>query len=121
MSVESRPAWRAIEVWLGAIRADDRRRLALGAAGVVLGLGLGYYHWFGLVLGGALVALPARTVGRGVAAALGLGLLELAVFVILLAGNGALGPAISTGTVGVVGVLVGLAGPVLGSLARAIV
>lgn len=106
---------------LATIRADDRHRVAVVAVGLVLGLGLGAVHWLGLVLGGAVVALPARTVPRGIAAGVGLGVLELAVFGGLLAAQGALGPALETGTVGGVAVAVGLVAPVLGSLVRGIV
>lgn len=113
-------AWTGLGDELRSLRADDRRRAAVVAAGVVLGLGLGSVHWLGLVLGGALVAMPARSVPRGLAAGFGLGVLELVVFGGLLAAQGALGAALSTGTVGLVGAAVGLAGPLLGSLVRGI-
>ncbi|MFB6354532.1 MAG: hypothetical protein ABEJ92_10665 [Halobacteriales archaeon] len=119
--MSARGALTVLDDWLRSLRADDRRRAAVVAAGVVLGLGLGYLHWLGLVLGGALVAIPARSVPRGLAAGLGLGVLELVVFGGLLFAHGALGPALSTGTVGLVGVAVGLAGPLLGSLVRGLV
>lgn len=103
------------------LRADDRQRTVVVAAGVVLGLGLGWLHWLGLVVGGALVALPARTVPRGLALGFGLGLLELALFAAALAANGALGPALSTGMVGGVTVALGLGAPLLGALVRGVV
>lgn len=97
--------------------------MGLAFAGVVLGLAGGTVSWFALVLGGALVALPARSVGRGIAAGIGLGLLELAVFVGLLVTNGTFGPAVPslTGQVGAVTIAVGMAAPVLGSLVRGLV
>jgi hypothetical protein len=91
------------------------------AAGVLLGLGLGSLHWLGLVIGGAVVALPARTVPRGLAYGLALGVLGLGVFAGLLAWQGALWPALSTGMVGGIAVAIGLVAPLLGSLVRGIV
>jgi len=104
-----------------ALRDDHRQRLAVAVLGVVVGLGLGTVSWYGLVLGGAIVALPARSFARGLAAGLGLGVLELLLFAWLLAANGALGPALTTGMVGGLSLGLGLAGPVLGSLIRGVV
>lgn len=106
---------------LGALRTDDRQRAMVVLGGVLIGLGLGSLHWFGLVIGGAVVALPARTIPRGLAFGLGLGVIGLVVFVGLLSWQGALAPALTTGTVGVITVVVGLAAPLLGSLIRAVV
>lgn len=111
----------ALEGRLAALRMDDRRRVGVMAVGIILGLGLGFVHWLGLVLGGAIVALPARTVLRGIVAGFGLGLLEMVLFVGLLAAHGGLGGALSTGQVGLVSVAVGFAGPMLGALVRGIV
>ena len=105
---------------LEALRSDPRRRLAVVLGGVLIGLGLGSVHWLGLVLGGALVALPARSIPRGVAHGLGLGVLGLLVFVVQLALQGALGPTLSTGFVGAIGLAVGLGAPLLGALVRAV-
>ncbi len=121
MSAALGSAPAAVEARLAELRADDRRRLAVVAVGVALGLGLGWVHWLGLVVGGALVALPARTVPRGLANGLGLGLLGLAAFAAALAANGALGPALSTGMVGWLSAGIGLAAPLSGSLVRAVV
>lgn len=121
MSTEARGPLALLEARLAALRADDRQRAAVVAAGVVLGVGLGWLHWLGLVLGGALVALPARTVPRGLALGLGLGVLVLVAFAAVLAANGALAPALSTGMVGGVTVAVGLGAPLLGSLVRGVV
>lgn len=106
---------------LTAVRSDPRQRRIVVAAGVLLGLGLGSLHWFGLVIGGAVVALPARTVPRGLGYGLALGVSQLLVFAGLLAWQGALGPALSTGMVGGITVVIGLAVPLLGSLVRGIV
>jgi hypothetical protein len=103
------------------LRADDRQRRLTVLGGVLIGLGFGSLHWFGLVLGGAIIALPARSIPRGLAAGLGLGLLELLIFAALLTWQGALGPVLSTGMVGAITVVIGLAAPFLGSLVRALV
>lgn len=105
---------------LATLRADGAQRRLVILGGVLIGLGLGSLHWVGLVLGGVVVALPARTIPRGLAYGLGLGVLEMVVFASLLAWQGALGPALTTGVVGGIAVAIGLAAPVLGSLVRAI-
>lgn len=109
--------------WLSALRTDGRKRAGLAFAGIVIGLLGSTVSWFALVLGGALVALPARSFRRGFAAGFGLGLLQLALFVGLLVTNGAFGGALQalTGQIGAVTVLVGLAAPLLGSLVRGVV
>lgn len=106
---------------LSALRSNPRQRRLVVAAGVLLGLGLGSLHWFGLVIGGAVVALPARTVPRGLGLGLALGVVELLVFGGLLTWQGALGPALSTGIVGGITVVIGFAAPIVGSLVRGIV
>lgn len=90
-------------------------------AGVFLGLGLGSLHWIGLVVGGALVALPAKTFPRGLATGLAFGILVLVVFAVQLVWFGALGSTLSMGMIGGIGVAIGLAAPLLGSLVRGIV
>lgn len=111
----------AIDHELAALRADERRRAGLIAVGLAVGLGVGSLHWFGLVLGGALVALPARSVRRGLVHGLSLGLVALLAFAALLAGHGALGPALGTGPVGALTLGIGVAAPLLGSLVRGLV
>lgn len=121
MSLEDTFGGRTPPDRLSRLRADDRQGRLVVAGGVLIGLGLGSLHWFGLVLGGAIVALPARTVPRGLGYGLALGVLELLVFAALLAWQGALGSALSTGMVGGIAVAVGLVAPLLGSLVRGIV
>jgi hypothetical protein len=106
---------------LGALRTDDRQRAMVVLGGVLIGLSFGSLHWTGLVLGGAIVALPARTIPRGLAHGLGLGVIGLVVFAGLLAWQGALAGALTTGMVGAITVVIGLAAPVVGSLVRAVV
>lgn len=118
MSLEHTPGRRTPADRLEALRASGSQRTMVVLGGLLLGLGLGSLHWFGLVVGGAVVALPARSVPRGIAHGLGLGVLQLVVFAGLLAWQGALGQALSTGIVGGITVGLGLALPVLGSLIR---
>lgn len=121
MSLEDELGGRRPSGRLAALRANSHQRRMVVVGGVLLGLGLGSLHWLGLVLGGAIVALPARSIPRGLAAGLGLGVLGLLVFGGLLAVQGALEPAITTGRVGVISVVVGVAAPLLGSLVRGVV
>ena len=118
MRPTERSARAEVEERLTALRDRDRRRTLVVLGGVLLGLGLGSIHWLGLVLGGALVAMPARTVPRGLAHGLGLGVLGLAVFAGLLWTQGALAAALATGTIGAVSVGVGLGAPLLGAFVR---
>ena len=120
MSLEDAYEAEGLGSQLVALRADRRQRRLVVAGGVLLGLGLGSLHWLGLVLGGAVVALPARTIPRGLAYGLGLGVLGLVVFAGQLAAQGALGPVLGTGMVGGLTVIVGLAAPLLGALVRAL-
>lgn len=121
MSLEDELESRTPADRLSRLRENDRQRAMVALGGLLIGLGLGSLHWLGLVLGGAIVALPARTIPRGLAAGLGLGVVGLVVFAGLLAWQGALGAALTTGVVGGIAVIVGLAAPLLGALVRAIV
>lgn len=103
---------------LAAVRADPDRRRTAHAAGAVVGLVLATLHPVGLVVGGALVALPAADLARGVAAGAAFGVLALAAFAAVLALGGGLGGYATMGTVTVVSVVVAVVLPVVGSLAR---
>jgi hypothetical protein len=56
--------------WLGDLRSDPRKRQAALIGGLAVGLVLGSVHWIGLVVGGGLVGLSRRSVGRAVLAGL---------------------------------------------------
>lgn len=105
-------------MWL---RQNDRRRRMVVLGGILIGLGIGSWHWFGLVLGGIIVGLPARTIPRGLLNGMGLGVIGLLVFAGLLFSQSSLGPMLETGTVGIISVAIGLGAPLLGSLVRAVV
>lgn len=57
---------------LERVRTGPRAHGVAVLAVVGIGLALAWLHWFGLVLGGALVGLVSPSVRRGVAGALGL-------------------------------------------------
>ena len=103
------------------LRDHRRSRLAATALAVVLGLALALFHWVGLVLAGALVALPQRSLRRGVAAGAGVGVLVVAGFLTSFALAGTLGPALAMGQPTALALGIGLVLPLLGSLARGVV
>ncbi|WP_247729355.1 YccS/YhfK family membrane protein [Halovivax limisalsi] len=110
---ESHPA---IEL-LGHVRTDRRDHwIAMGIAAAV-GLAFAWLHWFGLVLGGALVGLIATTPPRAPLAGFGFGGLVLAVFTAWLGGVAAVvALQMQPVTYVLVGASLGL--PVFGSLVR---
>jgi hypothetical protein len=64
-----------LEGALAGIRTDARARWAALAAGAIVGLEVAWVHWYGFLLGGALVGLASKNAERGLAAGLGFGLL----------------------------------------------
>lgn len=107
--------------FLTAIRRDDRRRLAATVALVALGLALSVFHWSGLLVAGALVAVPQRSIVRGVAAGFGLGVLVVVGFLGWLAVAGTLGPVLAMGQPSWLALGIGLLLPAFGSLLRGVV
>ncbi|WP_232820559.1 hypothetical protein [Halorussus litoreus] len=107
--------------WLREIRSDRRARWFALAAGLAAGLAAARVHWYGFVLGGALVGLVSATAKRGLLAGIGFGLLAWGVFAGLLAANGALLAYAEMGQLTALsfGIPVGLAA--LGSLIRGVV
>ncbi|OIB56871.1 hypothetical protein [Natrialba sp. SSL1] len=109
----------SVERELESIRTTPRRR----AVALVLAAGLGvvfaWYHWIGLVLGGALVGLVSTTFRRALVTAVGFGLVVLGLFVISLGGATAQVLEMAPIVYLTVGAAIGL--PVLGSLVRGIV
>lgn len=108
----------ALSPWLADIRNSASRRRRATNAGILAGLVLAAVHPLGLVLGGALTALPQERFRTGILAGLGFGLLVVVVFAAQLAVTGALATALETGEI--LGVTVGaaLVLPAIGSLAR---
>jgi len=106
---------------LATLREDRRRRLAATAVAVVLGLALGLVHWTGLLAAGALVALPQRSFGWGVAAGFGMGALTVVGFLAQLGLAGTLDPVLAMGQPSLLALGIGLLLPVFGSMVRGIV
>lgn len=106
---------------LERIRSDPTLTVASTAVGAVLGVALATLHWIGLVLGGVLVGLPARSLGRALASGVGFGLLVVGVFLVVLANSGVATAAIATGTPLYVAVGIALGCSLLGSLVRGVV
>lgn len=118
MSEDNR-AWGATP--LGRIRRDPFVHWVALTVAVVAGTAFAGLHWLGLVAGGALVGLVATSVRRGLMAGLGFGVFVLVVWTGRLAVGGTLGKVIATGDFFGIAVLIGLIGPLLGSLVRGIV
>ncbi|WP_053948608.1 hypothetical protein [Halolamina sediminis] len=106
---------------LAGLRNDRRRRLATTAVAIVLGLVLSLFHWTGLLVAGALVALPQRSLGRGVAAGVGMGALVVVGFLGQLALAGTLDPVLAMGQPSLLALGIGLLLPAFGSLLRGVV
>jgi short subunit fatty acids transporter len=114
----------AISSALAEIRGDVRARWAALVAATVLGLAAAWIHWYGLLLGGALVGLASKDLKRALAAGIGFGLLAWVAFVGLMATNGGTASVVQYAETGrllylSVGIPVGLSA--LGSLVRGVV
>lgn len=106
------------------LRADRQARLGATLSGVALGLLAAWFHPVGLVVGGAAVALPQRTIPRGVAAGLAFGLVAVAATLLVVwLGNGTagLGAALAMRQVTGVSVALALAGGLVGGVVRGVV
>lgn len=106
---------------LAAIRADRPRRWTVTIVAASLGLLAASLHWIGFVVGGALVALPQRSLPRGVAVALAFGAVAWLLFAVTLALAGSFDTYLTLGQVLGVSVAIPLLGGALGGVARGIV
>ena len=102
---------------LGATLANPRRA-GLTLLAVVVGVALASVHWLGLVAGGALVALPQRSLGRGLVAGFLFGGVVLTVFLVDLAVAGVAAGFLRFGLLRDVAVAMALGLPTFGALAR---
>ncbi|NHN40716.1 hypothetical protein G9C85_03575 [Halorubellus sp. JP-L1] len=102
---------------LGATLSNPRR-VGLTALAVVVGVALATLHPLGLVAGGALVALPQRSLPRGLLAGVLFGGVVLAVFLVDLAAAGAAGGFLRFGLPRNVAIATGFGLPTFGALAR---
>lgn len=100
------------------IRETARLRRLSTLIGLLLGLGLATMHWLGLVAGGILVALPAKTPRNGLLSGVTFGLVAAVGFLVgpLLAGT--LSRVIGTGLPAILAVVSPLVLGLLGSLIR---
>ena len=108
---------------LATLRGQSGRRRLVTLAAVVVGVGVAWFHWLGLVAGAALVALPQRSFRLGVAAGVGFGAVAVVVNVALLVASGPAALATAIAMTQVFGVSVGapLAAGAVGGLVRGVV
>ena len=104
---------------LDRVRTEPRLHAVAVVAALAVGVALASVHWLGLIAAGALASLVAPTARRGVAYALGAGVVALAAFAVSLGPATAAVPGLRP--VVYVAVGAGLALPLFGSLARAVV
>ncbi|QKG93476.1 hypothetical protein HPS36_11580 [Halorubrum salinarum] len=100
------------------VRTEPRAHAVAVVAAAAVGVAFASVHWLGLIAAGALASLVAPTVRRGVAYALGAGVVALAAFAVSLGPAAAAVPGMRPITYVAVGA--GLALPLFGSLARAV-
>jgi len=106
---------------LDDLRGDRRQRLAVTTVAVVVGFGLATLHWAGLLIAGALVALPQRSLPRGLVAGICVGVLVVVGFLARLALAGTLNPVLGMGQPSLLALAIGLLLPAFGSLVRGVV
>lgn len=103
-----------------AIRTDRRRRWTVTLVAASIGLLVASLHWLGFIIGGALVALPQRTLTRGVATGLAFGVVAWLVFVATLVFAGSFDTYLTLGQILGVSIVIPLLGGAFGGLARGI-
>lgn len=86
-----------------------------------VGLALTTVHWVGLVAAGGLVGVVATTFKRALLAGFGVGVLVLVAWFIMHAVTGTLGNLLATGEFLLIAVVIGVLGPMLGSVVRGLV
>lgn len=122
-AVDAEPApetGKTKQTLLSTVRSTPRYRLLATGCAAIVGIVLATQHWIGLVVGGALVALPAQTLPRGIVAGALFGLLAVAVFFTVLWTEGLAGAAVDTGVPFLAAVGIGVVGGLFGALARGI-
>ena len=103
---------------LARIRNEPRPRAVALAVAVGLGVAVASVHWLGLIAAGAAASLVAPSLRRGVAYALGAGVVALAAFAVSLGGAAPVLPEMRPVVYVAVAAALGL--PLLGSLARGV-
>lgn len=105
---------------LSATREDPTARSVATLAALVAGLALAQVHWIGLLAGGAAVALPQRSVPRGLLAGLGFGVVAWITFLASLWTTADAGLYASMGQVALLSAAIPLGLGLLGGLVRAV-
>jgi hypothetical protein len=101
------------------VRDHGPRRWAVGLAGAVVGVALATTHWLGFLVGGALVAVPQRTIPRGVVAGTAFGVVVWSAFLVTLALDGTAAAYVGMGQLFYLSLAIPVVAAFLGSLVRA--
>ena len=105
--------------WIDGVRDRGPRRWGVALAGGVIGVALATTHWLGFLLGGAFVAVPQRTIPRGVVAGTAFGVVVWGAFLVTLAFDGTAAAYVGMGQVFYLSVAIPVVAAFLGSLVRA--
>lgn len=101
---------------LETVRTDRRSHVVALLVAAVLGLGFAWFHWFGLVLAGALVGFTAPGLRRALAYGFCFGLLVLVTFGLVVSGS--IDRVVAMTPIIYLAVAAALGLPVFGSLVR---
>ena len=104
---------------LERVRTESSAHAVALVVAVVVGLATAWFHWLGLVLGGALVGVVSESLPRAVLSGVGFGVLVLVVFAASL--GPVAGAVLEMAPVSYLVVAAALGLPVLGSLVRGLV
>lgn len=104
---------------LDRLRTHPRDHWFALAVAAIVGLALAWLHWLGLLLGGALVGLASRSLGRALLAGLAFGVLVLVTVAVTL--DGSLGAAAAMTPASYLTVAAALGLPAFGALVRGVV
>lgn len=102
-------------------RESPRYRLLCSIVAIIIGLILSSVHWFGFVIGGALLGLLAVDLKQALVRGFGFGVLAVLGWSLVLAMEGTLLDVVATGSLFGLAIAIGLAGALVGSLARGVV
>jgi len=116
-----RRAARGVGIELDRIRSERRARWLAPAVALGIGILAAFIDPLGIVVGSGLVALPAKSISRGILRGLGFGVLVVGLLVVQLLVAGTLGPAVALGLPFSLAVGIGVVFGLLGGLVRGIV
>jgi len=106
--------------WLTEVRTNRRERWFALAGAAAIGIAAAQIHWYGFLVGGALVGLVSKSLPRALAAGLAFGLLAWGAFAALVAANGALWQYAATGQAFGLSVAIPVVAAGVGSLVRGV-